>query len=58
MKEIIEYQLATGDEEAVIDNVNRMIGLGWVPFGGVAVASNDTEGTVWSQAMVIYRDAS
>jgi len=55
MKTLIEYQLVTGDEAYVLNQVNNMIVEGWEPLGGVGVGSNDTEGTVWSQAMVLYR---
>lgn len=50
------YQILTADTATKLaDVVNRAIGDGWCPSGGVAVAlseSNDYKYMVWAQAVV------
>ena len=54
---IKEYKLVHGPDPKFVENdVNTLIANGFQPYGGVATATIEGGGTIYSQAMVKYRE--
>jgi hypothetical protein len=56
MRRIVEYRLATGDddEKELNRSVNDLIAQGFEPFGGVAASTTREAYIYYAQAMVRY----